>query len=131
MLKFTLKREVFESEEKFNFTRQLVKDGVITIEDVRLYVKSEIAYFFNDMISYFNVINRTKYGNSIVLSYKEVRNFMSRYYRQKNAYVLLNICKSNNLIENCGMGYLIEPAKIEFSEYESAKIDDLLFNKGL
>lgn len=132
MLKFALTKNLFENEDEYNSLRQKVKAKEITVDDIELYIKSDIALFWNDIICYFNFNGRNCIGRSVIFPREMFKNYIESHFRNlEQSYMFLQICKQNGLLGISSRGYTVEQGKIVITDDEHEKLMDLIWNKGI
>ena len=129
-LKYELNEECFNNMDHFNYAIDLVENEIINVEDVELLINSNINRLYADLRAYFWYDGSD--WNSIYEK-DNVINYIKKWYGKNIEKWMhyFNILIDNNLISNCGSGYMFDQDLLNRSEQDWKRTVDLRFKERI
>ena len=129
-LRYELDEKCFNDMNHFNYAIDLVSNETITADDVEILINSNISRLYSDLRAYF-WYNGTDW-NSI---YKKdnVINYIKEWYGKNLEKWMhyFNILIDNNLISNCGSGYMFDKDLLNRDGKDWERSVELRFKKRI
>ena len=110
--------------------KQLIKSGEISLNDIKIVVKSEIINTYNNIL--YGLINRGTinpvYMFDTVAPESAVIDVLSCYNIPFEKFHIL--CNAD-LCEKCGDGYIFNRSEMDLTESENNRLLDLIYDFGI
>ena len=120
----------FFSPDTNSKIKQLIKSGEISLNDIKIIVKSEVVDIYNNILH--GLVNRgtinPAYLFDTVVPESAVIDVMSCY---NISFEKFHILCNADLCEKCGDGYIFNRSEMYLNESENNRLLDLIYDFGI
>lgn len=134
-LKYNLDEKVFRNKEAYNKSLEMVENGELEVEDIKFLIDSRIRGLYAELSSLF-FYDKNDFNS--IYERKEVIEYIERWYGSRIDVTLyyFHILLDNEIISNCGSGYMFDYKSKEIKSAEERKEDkkrlgELLFKRRI